>query len=74
MTTQARIKPIKGLTLRQQIEERTAELTGRLNAAHMSAAKATALNGELLEQIKQLKQEIVARDLLIRQLKQELAK
>ena len=74
MATQARIKPLKGLTLRQQIEERTAELTERLHASHRSAAKATALNGELLEQIKQLKQEILARDLLIRQLKQELAK
>lgn len=71
-TKPARIKPIKGLSLAQQIERGRQDLQDRLDAVHRALTRQQEFCGELIQQNKVFQQGILARDLLIRQLKQQL--
>lgn len=71
-TKPARIKPVKGLSISQHVQRGRADLQERLDALHRALTRQQEFSGELLREVKALQQGILARDLLIAQLKQQL--
>lgn len=65
----SRVLPRKGKSVEARVREKTDDLQRRYNAAHASLRQMNKFSGELLEKIKKLEQEILARDLLIAELK-----
>lgn len=72
MMKPSRIKPVKGLSIKRHVERGRQDLKERLDGLRRALTRQQKFSADLLSQIKGLQKGIVARDLLIQQLKQQL--